>query len=171
MKKEIINFINRSETLKVLTGEQKQMLKKELEELLTNCGRVVKSKQYGVELESGEELTIIETSETLIVADNFRQTLEEYDLIYSNIKVDDIINEISKLTLYDYLDKLSGSYDWSSELKQIKDTYIEDITIGNGEEAVKQEVEQMEHDYETMPEEEFCVTWGIYKIEDIYVKP
>lgn len=171
IREKVINFMENNELTENLEGLAWYNTEDSLVELVKECITEYNTKPYSISLASGEELNIVETPQTLTIMSNFEQVLMEYDFTQTNETADNILTTIKKQELYDFLDYLFGSYDYSDDLKQIVDTYIEDITIGNGEDAVEQEVKTMKHEFETMNEKDFCIAWGIYKIGNTYIKP
>lgn len=172
IRENVKNFITHNEIMLGLNlnNQQRNLLENDLIKLVEDCITTKENKCYTISLASEEQLNIMQTNTTLTIADDFGQTLEEFDLEYSNNDVDELLSNIQKLELYDYLDGILGIYDFSECLEQLVDTYIEDIIIGHGEDVVRDEVEQINHNFDTLNEKDFCADMGIYKIGNMYIK-
>lgn len=172
IREKVINFMEHNEILTKLENEKWYTMEDSLVELIKNCITETTYNTEVIPLATGEQLhTTINFDGDISINDDFGQQLLLFQGKYNSEMWELQKEKIQKQELYDILDEIFESYDYSDDLKQIVDTYIEDITIGNGEEAVEQEVKTIKHEFETMNEKDFCIAWGIYKVGNTYIKP
>lgn len=81
-----------------------------------------------------------------------------------------ICNNIADMDNYTFFETFCDSYDYGEDPYQIMETYIDDITFGWGEEAVEQEVKEIQKDIQELDEDEFCELYDINKIGNIYFR-
>lgn len=172
IREKVVDFMEHNEILTKLENEKWYSMEDSLVELIKNCITETTYNTEIITLATGEQLhTTIDFAGDISINDDFGQQLLLFQGKHNSEMWELQKEKLLKQELYDFLDEIFESYDYSDDLKQIVDTYIEDITIGNGEEAVEQEVKTMKHEFETMNEKDFCIAWGIYKIGNTYIKP
>ena len=100
------------------------------------------------------------------------------DYYYAEDKSEDDYNEYvkfleSKQDGFDIFDMLclNNSYDYSDiSAQNVMLTYIDDIIAGHDLESIKDEIKDILFDIKMLDEDEFCNTYDINRIGDIYFR-
>lgn len=121
-------------------------------------------------LADGNYINLVKKDFTIELQDDLGQVLEEFNLTQGKNTYDDIKKHISKLDKYEYIETILINYDFEEDYHRLMETYFEDITLGNGIDAVEQEIKEIKKDLKTMSEKEFCENYGIFKIGNMYFR-
>lgn len=123
-----------------------------------------------IQLADGNYVTLVNGNYIIEILDDFEQVVESFDINIQNQTKTEIINQLQQLDKYEYMDRIFTSYDYEEDYHRLMETYFEDITLGNGADAVEQEIKDIKKDLETMSEKEFCENYGIFKIGNMYFR-
>lgn len=173
IREQVIDFMEHNEQLTKLKGENWYKLEDSLVEFiekLTNKKDTTYTKTEQIPLTDGNYLTFIKNEFNIELQDSLGQVLEEFNLTQGKNTYDEIKNHISKLDKYEYMDAILKNYDYEEDYHKLMETYFEDITLGNGADAVEQEIKEIKKDLKTMTEKEFCENYGIFKIGNMYFR-
>lgn len=129
-----------------------------------------KDNRERIMLADGNYINLVKKDFTIELQDDLGQVLEEFNLTQGKNTYDDIKKHISKLDKYEYIETILINYDFEEDYHRLMETYFEDITLGNGIDAVEQEIKEIKKDLKTMSEKEFCENYGIFKIGNMYFR-
>lgn len=123
-----------------------------------------------IQLADGNYLNLVKNEFTIELQDDLGQVLEEFNLTQGEDTYNEIKKHIGELDKYEYMDAILKNYDYEEDYHKLMETYFEDITLGNGADAVEQEIKEIKKDLETMNEKDFCEMYGIFKIGNMYFR-
>lgn len=173
IREQVIDFMEHNEQLTKLKGENWYKMEDSLVdfiEKLTDKKDTTYTQQEQLPLVDGNYINLVKKEFTIEIQDDLGQVLEEFNLIQGEDTYNGIKKHISKLDKYEYVNALLNNYDYEEDYHRLMETYFEDITLGNGADAVEQEIKDIKKDLETMTEKEFCENYGIFKIGNMYFR-
>lgn len=173
IREQVVDFMENNEQLTKLKGENWYKMEDSLVEFgekLTNEKDTTYIKIEQIPLYDGNYLTLVKNEFTIELQDNLGQVLEEFNLTQGEDTYNEIKKHISKLDKYEYIETILINYDFEEDYHKLMENYFEDITLGNGVDAVEQEIKEIKKDLETMNEKEFCENYGIFKIGNMYFR-
>lgn len=124
-----------------------------------------------ITLNDGTTVQYTFAGKTLTFIDNLKNTINVIDC-ENEQQLNELVEQLTKVDKYDFMDFIyqNSDYDFGNDYKTIMETYFEDIIIGNGEDAVCDEIKYIKQDLQTMNEETFCKVYGISKLDNMYFK-
>lgn len=173
IREQVINFMEHNEQLTKLKGENWYKMEDNLVALIesiTHKKDTTYTDEIQVQLADGNYVTLVNGNYMIEILDDFGQVMESFDINIKNQTKTEIINQLQQLDKYEYMDRIFTSYDYEEDYHRLMETYFEDITLGNGADAVEQEIKDIKKDLETMSEKEFCENYGIFKIGNMYFR-
>lgn len=173
IRKQVIDFMEHNEYLSKLKNEKwfemEDNLVKFAEKLINKKDTTYTTTEQ-IPLADGNYITLINGNFMIEILDDFGQVMESFDINIKNQTKTEIINQLQQLDKYEYMDRIFASYDYEEDYHKLMETYFEDITLGNGADAVEQEIKEIKKDLKTMTEKEFCENYGIFKIGNMYFR-
>lgn len=173
IREQVIDFMEHNEQLTKLKGENWYKMEDSLVglvESITQQKDITYNKQEKIQLADGNYLNLVKNEFTIELQDDLGQVLEEFNLTQGEDTYNEIKKHIGELDKYEYMDAILKNYDYEEDYHKLMETYFEDITLGNGADAVEQEIKEIKKDLETMNEKDFCEMYGIFKIGNMYFR-
>lgn len=173
IREQVIDFMEHNEQLTKLKGENWYKMEDSLVALIesiTHQKDTTYTKTEQIPLADGNYVTLVNDNYMIEILDDFGQVMESFDINIQNQTKTEIINQLQQLDKYEYMDRIFTSYDYEEDYHRLMETYFEDITLGNGIDAVEQEIKEIKKDLETMNEKDFCEMYGIFKIGNMYFR-
>lgn len=173
IREQVIDFMEHNKQLTKLKSENWYKMKDSLVALIesiTHKKDTTYTDEIQVQLADGNYVTLVNGNYMIEILDDFGQVMESFDINIKNQTKTEIINQLQQLDKYEYMDRIFTSYDYEEDYHRLMETYFEDITLGNGADAVEQEIKDIKKDLETMSEKEFCENYGIFKIGNMYFR-
>lgn len=173
IREQVVDFMEHNEYLSKLRDEKWFEMEDKLVELIENTTHTkdtTYAEEEQIQLADGNYVTLVNGNYIIEILDDFGQVMESFDINIKNQTKTEIINQLQQLDKYEYMDRIFTSYDYEEDYHKLMETYFEDITLGNGADAVEQEIKDIKKDLETMTEKEFCENYGIFKIGNMYFR-
>lgn len=170
---QVIDFMEHNELLTKLKGENWYKMEDSLVALIesiTHKKDTTYTDEIQVQLADGNYVTLVNGNFMIEILDDFGQVMESFEKGKGNQTKSVIIDLLTQLDKYEYMDRIFTSYDYEENYHRLMETYFEDITLGNGADAVEQEIKEIKKDLETMNEKDFCEMYGIFKIGNMYFR-
>lgn len=173
IREQVTDFMEHNEQLTKLKGENWYKMEDSLVALIesiTHKKDTTYTDEIQVQLADGNYVTLVNGNFMIEILDDFRQVMESFEKGKGNQTKSVIIDLLTQLDKYEYMDRIFTSYDYEEDYHRLMETYFEDIIFGNGVDAVEQEIKEIKKDLETMSEKEFCENYGIFKIGNMYFR-
>lgn len=173
IREQVIDFMEHNEQLTKLKDENWYKMEDSLVALIesiTHKKDTTYTDEIQVQLADGNYVTLVNGNFMIEILDDFRQVMESFEKEKGNQTKSVIIDLLTQLDKYKYMDRIFTSYDYEEDYHRLMETYFEDIIFGNGVDAVEQEIKEIKKDLETMSEKEFCENYGIFKIGNMYFR-
>lgn len=173
IREQVTDFMEHSKQLTKLKGENWYKMEDSLVALIesiTHQKDTTYTDEIQVQLADGNYVTLVNGNFMIEILDDFRQVMESFEKGKGNQTKSVIIDLLTQLDKYEYMDRIFTSYDYEEDYHRLMETYFEDIIFGNGVDAVEQEIKEIKKDLETMSEKEFCKNYGIFKIGNMYFR-
>lgn len=173
IREQVIDFMEHNEQLTKLKDENWYKMEDSLVALIesiTHKKDTTYTDEIQVQLADGNYVTLVNGNFMIEILDDFRQVMESFEKEKGNQTKSVIIDLLTQLDKYEYMDRIFTSYDYEEDYHRLMETYFEDIIFGNGVDAVEQEIKEIKKDLETMSEKEFCENYGIFKIGNMYFR-
>lgn len=173
IREQVTDFMEHNEQLTKLKGENWYKMEDSLVALIesiTHKKDTTYTDEIQVQLADGNYVTLVNGNFMIEILDDFRQVMESFEKEKGNQTKSVIIDLLTQLDKYEYMDRIFTSYDYEEDYHRLMETYFEDIIFGNGVDAVEQEIKEIKKDLETMSEKEFCENYGIFKIGNMYFR-
>lgn len=173
IREQVIDFMEHNEYLSKLRDEKWFEMEDSLVgfiEKLTGKKDTTYTDEEKIQLADGNYVTLVNGNFMIEILDDFGQVMESFDINIKNQTKTEIINQLQQLDKYEYMDRIFTSYDYEEDYYRLMETYFEDITLGNGADAVEQEIKDIKKDLETMSKKDFCEMYGIFKIGNMYFR-